>query len=38
MMAIGCLFAFNEAGVRVPDDIALVGFDDIPIARFVTPR
>lgn len=37
MMAIGCLFALTEAGVRVPDDIALAGFDDIPIARFVTP-
>ena len=37
MMALGCLFALNEQGVRVPDDIALAGFDDIPIARFVTP-
>lgn len=37
MMAIGCLFALTEAGLRVPDDIALAGFDDIPIARYVTP-
>jgi len=37
MMAIGCLFALTEAGLTVPKDIALVGFDDIPIARFVTP-
>jgi LacI family transcriptional regulator len=37
MMAIGCLFALTEAGLRVPQDIALAGFDDIPIARFVTP-
>jgi LacI family transcriptional regulator len=37
MMAIGCLFALGEAGVRVPRDIALAGFDDIPTARFVTP-
>jgi LacI family transcriptional regulator len=36
-MALGCLFAFNEANVRVPRDVALAGFDDIPIARFVTP-
>ena len=36
-MALGCLFALNEAGVRVPQDIAVVGFDDIPIARYVTP-
>jgi LacI family transcriptional regulator len=37
MMAIGCLFALNEAGLEVPRDLALVGFDDIPTARFVTP-
>jgi LacI family transcriptional regulator len=37
MMALGCLFAFNQAGVRVPRDIALAGFDDIPLARFVVP-
>ena len=37
MMAIGCLAALAEAGVRVPHDIALAGFDDIPIARYVTP-
>ena len=36
-MAIGCLFALREAGVRVPDEIALAGFDDIPIARYITP-
>ena len=37
MMAIGCLSAFNEAGVRVPEEIALAGFDDIPIARYMHP-
>jgi len=36
-MAVGALTAFREAGVRVPEDIALAGFDDIPIARYVTP-
>lgn len=36
-MAIGALSALREAGVIVPDDIALCGFDDIPIARYVTP-
>ncbi|WP_340648846.1 LacI family DNA-binding transcriptional regulator [Pseudoxanthomonas winnipegensis] len=36
-MALGCLFAFNQAGVRVPQDIALAGFDDVPVARFVHP-
>jgi LacI family transcriptional regulator len=37
MMAIGALEALKNAGVRVPDEIALAGFDDIPIARYVNP-
>jgi len=37
MMAVGCLAAFKEAGLRVPQDIAVAGFDDIPIARYVSP-
>ncbi len=37
MMAVGCLYALREARLRVPQDIALAGFDDIPIARYVTP-
>lgn len=37
MMAIGCMFALADAGVRVPEDIAVVGYDDIPTARFVRP-
>lgn len=36
-MAIGALCALQDAGLRVPDDIALVGFDDIPTARYLTP-
>ena len=36
-MAIGCLAALKESGLRVPEDIALGGFDDIPIARYVAP-
>ena len=36
-MAIGCLAALSEAGLRVPEDVALAGFDDIPIARFTRP-
>src|SRR2546430_7572237 len=37
MMALGSVFAFNEAHVGVPADIALAGVDDIPMARFVSP-
>ncbi|MDQ6612596.1 MAG: LacI family transcriptional regulator, partial [Gemmatimonadota bacterium] len=36
-MAVGTIGAVHEAGLRVPDDVAVVGFDDIPIARFLTP-
>ncbi len=36
-MAIGVLFALRRAGVRVPEEIAVAGFDDIPIARFASP-
>jgi LacI family transcriptional regulator len=37
MTALGVLFALHQAGFRVPDDIAVAGFDDIPLARYVHP-
>lgn len=37
IMAIGLLGALQAGGVRLPDDIALAGFDDIPISRYVSP-
>lgn len=36
-MALGALSALREMGVAVPQDIALAGFDDIPVARYLTP-
>ena len=36
-VALGALRAAREAGLRIPGDLAFVGFDDIPIARFVVP-
>ncbi len=36
-MAIGCLAALHEKGLEVPRDLSLVGFDDIPAARYVRP-
>lgn len=36
-MAGDALIALQEKGLRVPDDIAVVGFDDVPLASYVTP-
>ncbi|ADG87562.1 LacI family transcriptional regulator [Thermobispora bispora] len=37
MMAIGALQTLRQAGRRVPDDVAVVGFDDIEAARYTEP-
>jgi LacI family transcriptional regulator len=36
-MAIGALSALREDGIAIPDEVAVAGFDDIPIARYVSP-
>ena len=36
-MALGLLCALRELGRRVPDDVSVVGFDDVPEAPFFTP-
>jgi LacI family transcriptional regulator len=38
LAAIGAMIAVGDSGLRVPDDVAVVGFDDIQAARLVTPR
>jgi LacI family transcriptional regulator len=37
VMAVGALAALRERGITVPDQISVVGFDDIPLASDVTP-
>lgn len=36
-MAIGGLAAVHDAGLRVPEDMTVVGFDDIPLAHYMSP-
>ncbi|MEN5072739.1 LacI family DNA-binding transcriptional regulator [Isoptericola cucumis] len=37
MQALGLLRAARELGLRVPDDLSIVGYDDLPIARWTGP-
>lgn len=37
MMAVGAMLALQDAGLGVPEDVAIVGFDDVPIAGLVRP-
>jgi DNA-binding LacI/PurR family transcriptional regulator len=36
-MAIGAIRALREVGRRIPDDVSVVGFDDIPLASYFDP-
>lgn len=37
LTAMGLLSSLNERGIRVPEDMSVTGFDDIPFARYTTP-
>ena len=37
-VAIGALRGFADAGIRVPEDVRVIGFDDLPESEFITPR
>ncbi len=37
-LAIGAIRALIDSGYKVPEDIEVIGFDDIEIARYITPR
>ncbi|RCU27019.1 transcriptional repressor PurR, partial [Acinetobacter baumannii] len=36
-MAVGAYQALYKAGLQIPQDMALVGYDDIELARYMTP-
>jgi len=38
IQAIGAIDACRQVGLRVPEDISIIGFDDLPIARCTTPQ
>ncbi|NJP49324.1 LacI family transcriptional regulator [Streptomyces sp. SBST2-5] len=37
LQALGCYEAARELGLRIPEDVSVVGFDDLPVARWVGP-
>lgn len=37
LMAVGCISAARELGLRVPNDLSVVGFDDVRLASFTNP-
>ena len=38
LMAVGVIAALQEVGLRVPYDISVIGYDDIPLASYTNPR
>lgn len=37
LIAAGAIKAFSEHGYRIPDDIAVIGFDNMPICEYISP-
>jgi LacI family transcriptional regulator, galactose operon repressor len=37
LIALGAIRRLREAGLRVPDDVSVVGYDDLPVADYVEP-
>lgn len=38
LIALGAMKAFSQRGIRIPDDVSIIGFDDIPMASFIEPQ
>ncbi len=37
LIAFGAIRALKEAGYRIPEDVAIVGFDDLPACEYISP-
>ena len=37
LIALGAMRAFSKKGIRIPEDVSIIGFDDIPMAGFFEP-
>jgi LacI family transcriptional regulator len=37
-IAYGCIQALKDAGIRIPEDISIIGFDNLPSDDFMEPR
>ena len=37
ILAMGAMNAIKEYGYHIPDDISIIGFDDLPVSRHMTP-
>lgn len=37
LIAAGAIRAFSEAGIKIPGDVSIIGFDDVPMCNFLSP-
>lgn len=38
IQAIGAMYECQQSGLRIPEDISIIGFDDLPISQYVSPQ
>ena len=38
LMAVGVLNACKKLGIKVPDELSIIGYDNIPLSKFVEPK